>query len=77
MRVTSFGLLFALLAAATGFASAEGEAAQEEQVLIYAGATDHFAGEETATDPAFENNYDMTGPSYESLIGYDPRAVAA
>jgi peptide/nickel transport system substrate-binding protein len=71
MRVTSFGLLFALLAAATGFASAAGEAAQEEQVLIYAGATDHFAGEETATDPGFENNYDMTGPSYESLIGYD------
>ena len=52
MRITLIGLLFALLAAATGFAAAEGEAAQEEQVLIYAGATDHFAGEETATAPA-------------------------
>jgi peptide/nickel transport system substrate-binding protein len=75
MRSISISALFALLAAAAVVASPEGEAAQEEQVLIYAGATDHFAGEETATDPGFENNYDMTGPSYESLIGYDPELL--
>ena len=75
MRSISISALFALLAAAAVVASPEGEAAQEEQVLIYAGATDHFAGEETATGPGFENNYDMTGPSYESLIGYDPELL--
>ena len=75
MKSTLLGVLFALVVAAAVVASPTGEAAQEEQVLIYAGATDHFAGEETATDPGFENNYDMTGPSYESLIGYDPELL--
>ena len=75
MKSTLLGALFALVVAAAVVASPASEGAQEEQVLIYAGATDHFAGEETATDPGFENNYDMTGPSYESLIGYDPELL--
>ena len=75
-RVVHLAGALALVAAAFAAASGtEDTAAVEEQVLICACATSHFPSEHTRIDPAYENNYDLTSMSYETLMGYDPEGV--
>ena len=75
-RVVLLAGALALVAAAFAAASGtEDTAAVEEQILICACATSHFPSEHTRIDPAYENNYDLTSMSYETLMGYDPEGV--